>query len=72
MGELLLIIKFRQVWGGLCNLANTLNLLVMHSPLKVTELHTHSDALSPDHGTRVPFGTGTSVSYNYVDYRFKT
>ena len=57
--------------GGLCNLANTLNLLVMHSPLKVTELHTHSDALSPDHGTRVPFGTGTSVSYNYVDYRFK-
>ena len=43
----------------------------MHSPLKVTELHTHSDALSPDHGTRVPFGTGTSVSYNYVDYRFK-
>lgn len=57
--------------GGLCNLANTLNLLIMHSPLQVTELHTHSDALSPDHGKRVPFGTGTSVSYNYVDYRFK-
>ena len=33
--------------GGLCNLANTLNLLIMHSPLEVTELHTHSDALSP-------------------------
>lgn len=57
--------------GGLCNLANTLNLLIMHSPLEVTELHTHSDALSPDHGKRVPFGTGTSISYNYVDYRFK-
>ncbi|MBE7346778.1 YqeG family HAD IIIA-type phosphatase [Staphylococcus epidermidis] len=57
--------------GGLCNLANTLNLLIMHSPLEVTELHTHSDALSPDHGKRVPFGTGTSISYNYVDYRFE-
>ena len=34
----------------------------MHSPLEVTELHTHSDALSPDHGKRVPFGTGTSIS----------
>lgn len=43
----------------------------MHSPLEVTELHTHSDALSPDHGKRVPFGTGTSISYNYVDYRFE-
>lgn len=57
--------------GGLCNLANTINLLVLHSPLDITELHTHSDALAPDHGPRVPFGTGTSVSYNYIDYRFK-
>ncbi|MBQ3911213.1 MAG: VanW family protein, partial [Muribaculaceae bacterium] len=27
------------VGGGLCNLANTINLLVMHSPLTITELH---------------------------------
>ncbi|MGK9070091.1 VanW family protein, partial [Staphylococcus warneri] len=57
--------------GGLCNLANSINLLIQHSPLVVTELHTHSDALSPDHGKRVPFGTGTSITYNYIDYRFK-
>lgn len=57
--------------GGLCNLANTIHLLVLHSPLTVTEFHSHSDALSPDHGTRVPFSSGTSVSYNYIDYRFK-
>lgn len=57
--------------GGLCNLANSINLLIQHSPLEVTELHTHSDALSPDHGKRVPFGTGTSITYNYIDYRFK-
>lgn len=34
--------------GGICNLANTINLLVIHSPLLITEFHTHSDALAPD------------------------
>ena len=57
--------------GGLCNLGNTIHLLVLHSPLTVTEFHSHSDALAPDHGKRVPFSSGTSVSYNYIDYRFK-
>ena len=59
------------VGGGLCNLANTIHLLVLHSPLEIIEFHNHSDALAPDEGERVPFSTGTSVSYNYVDYRFK-
>ena len=59
------------IGGGLCNLANSVNLLALHSPLTITELHFHSDALAMDHGKRVPFSTGTSVSYNYIDYRFK-
>ncbi len=60
------------VGGGLCNLANTINLLVMHSPLTITEIHHHSDALAPDpDGIRVPYSAGTSVNYNYIDYRFK-
>jgi VanW like protein. len=25
----------------------------------------------PDFGRQIPFGTGTSISYNYLDYRFK-
>ncbi|MGM9535306.1 MAG: VanW family protein [Intestinibacter sp.] len=57
--------------GGLCNLGNTINLLILHSPLEITELHKHSDALAPDQGKRVPFSSGTSISYNYIDYRFK-
>ncbi len=57
--------------GGLCNLANTLNLLILHSPLRITEFHKHSDALAPEDGPRVPLSSGTSVSYNYVDYRFR-
>ena len=57
--------------GGLCNLGNTIHLLVIHSPLQVTEFHTHSDALAPDEGKRVPMSSGTSVCYNYIDFRFK-
>ena len=57
--------------GGLCNLANTINNLVLHSPLHIIEFHKHSDALASDIGHRVPMANGTSVSYNYIDYRFK-
>lgn len=57
--------------GGLCNLSNTIHLLILHSPLDVTEFHKHSDALAPDEGKRVPFSSGTSVCYNNLDYRFK-
>ena len=59
------------VGGGLCNLGNTLHLLILHSPLEVTEFHKHSDALAPDEGPRVPFAAGTSVCYNHIDYRFR-
>lgn len=60
-----------DVGGGLCQLANMIHYLVLNSPLEVVELHHHSDALFPDERRRVPFGTGTSVFYNYLDYRFK-
>lgn len=60
------------IGGGLCNLGNTINWLVLHSPLEIVELHTHSDALDPSaEKKRIPFNSGTSVSYNYIDYRFK-
>ena len=60
------------VGGGLCNLANTINLLVLHSPMTITELHHHSDALAPDpNGQHRPYSAGTSVNYNFVDYRFR-
>ena len=57
--------------GGLCNLGNTINWLILHSPLEIVEFHSHSDALAPDGPKRIPFSTGTSVSFNNVDYRFK-
>ena len=59
------------VGGGLCNLANYVHLLVLQTPLTVTEFHTHSDALAPDEGVRKPLGAGTAAGYNYIDFRFK-
>lgn len=60
------------VGGGLCNLANTLHILFMHSPLTVVELHHHSAALVPDPGgVRIPYSAGTSVNYNFLDLRFR-
>lgn len=61
----------KGVGGGLCQMANMIHWLVLHTPLKVTELHHHTDALFPDSKRRVPFGTGTSISYKALDYRFK-
>lgn len=60
-----------EIGGGLCNLGNTIHRLILHSPLDVVEFYNHSDALAPDEGKRVPFSSGTSISYNYIDYKFK-
>lgn len=61
----------KGIGGGLCQMGNLIHWLVLHTPLQVTGLHHHSDALFPDSKRRVPFGTGTSISYKAIDYRFK-
>lgn len=60
------------IGGGLCQLSNLIHWLVLHSPLIITERHHHDGMdLFPDFGRQVPFGVGTSISYNYLDYRFR-
>lgn len=58
------------VGGGICQIANVLHWLVLHSPLVVTERSTHSYDPFPDQGRSIPYGTGCSVFFNYVDFRF--
>lgn len=58
------------VGGGLCQLANLLYWLALHSPLEVAERHHHSFDPFPDDHRVLPFGSGASVFYNYVDLRF--
>ena len=59
------------VGGGLCQFTNLIHWMILHTPLKITEHH-HHDALDlfPDYKRTIPFGTGTSICYNYLDYRF--
>jgi vancomycin resistance protein VanW len=58
------------VGGGICQIANVLNWLVLHSPLTVTERSTHSFDPFPDQNRSIPFGTGCAIFYNYVDFCF--
>lgn len=58
------------VGGGVCQLANLLHWMVLHSPLQMVERHHHSFDPFPDDRRSLPFGTGASVFYNYFDFRF--
>ncbi len=60
------------IGGGLCQLSNLIHWMVLHSDLTITEHHHHDGLdLFPDFGRQIPFGTGTSISYNYIDYRVR-
>ncbi len=53
--------------GGLCQLANLIYWLFLHTPVEITEHHHHEFDVFPDSGRTVPFGSGASVFYNYID-----
>lgn len=58
------------IGGGLCQLANLLYWMALHTPLEIIERHHHSFDPFPDDRRTLPFGSGASVFYNYVDLRF--
>jgi vancomycin resistance protein VanW len=59
------------VGGGLCQMANLLYWMALHSPLTVTERYRHSYDVFPDSGRVLPFGSGATIFYNYVDLAFR-
>ena len=60
----------RGVGGGLCQLANLLYWMALHTPLEIVERHHHSFDPFPDENRVLPFGSGAGVFYNYIDLRF--
>ena len=58
------------IGGGICQIANLLNWLVLHSPLTIVEKSQHSFDPFPDEGRVLPFGSGAAIFYNYIDYQF--
>lgn len=62
----------RGIGGGMCQFTNLIHWMVLHTPLTITEHHHHDGMdLFPDYGRQIPFGTGTSIVFNYLDYRFR-
>lgn len=60
------------IGGGMCQFTNLLHWMVLHTDLEIVEHHHHNHLdLFPDFKRQIPFGTGTSVVYNYLDYRFR-
>lgn len=58
------------IGGGICQISNLIHWLVIHSSLDVEERHHHSFDPFPDDGRVLPFGSGATVFYNYLDYQF--
>lgn len=59
------------IGGGLCQLANLIHWMALHSPLELVERHHHSFDPFPDEGRVLPFGSGASLFFNYMDLRFR-
>lgn len=62
----------QEIGGGLCQLSNLIHWIILHTDMEITE-HFHHDQIDmfPDYKRVIPFGTGTSIMYNYLDYKFK-
>jgi vancomycin resistance protein VanW len=61
----------KGIGGGLCQLGNLIYWMVLHSPLTVTERYRHSYDVFPDVNRKIPFGSGATLAYNYIDLQFK-
>jgi vancomycin resistance protein VanW len=59
------------VGGGLCQIANLLHWMALHTDLTVTRRSEHTVDPFPDSGRTVPWGTGCSIAWNYVDLQLR-
>jgi vancomycin resistance protein VanW len=57
--------------GGLCQLSNLIYWMTLHTPLTITERWRHNYDVFPDVNREQPFGSGATVSYNYIDLQIK-
>jgi vancomycin resistance protein VanW len=55
------------IGGGLCQIANLVHWLALHTPMAITQRASHSFDPFPDQGRLIPYGTGAALFYNYID-----
>ncbi len=59
------------IGGGLCQLSNFLYWIFLHAPIETIERHHHSMDVFPDSGRTLPFGSGATILYNFIDLKVK-
>jgi len=59
------------VGGGLCQLSNFLFWIFLHAPVEIIERHHHAIDVFPDSGRTLPFGSGATILYNFIDLKLK-
>lgn len=62
---------YADTGGGLCQMSNLLYWITLHTPLTVTERWRHNYDVFPDSNRTQPFGSGATVTYNYIDLQLK-
>ncbi|UMZ73428.1 VanW family protein [Natranaerofaba carboxydovora] len=55
------------IGGGLCQLSNLIYWMTLHTPLTIKERYRHTYDVFPDANRVLPFGSGATCSYNYID-----
>ena len=61
----------KGVGGGLCQMGNLIYWMALHTPLTVTERWRHSFDVFPDEARVLPFGSGATLAYNYIDLQLR-
>lgn len=59
------------IGGGLCQLSNLIYWMALHTPLTVPERYRHGYDVFPDSGRTLPFGSGATCFYNYLDLQIR-
>ena len=57
--------------GGLWQLSNFLCWIFMHTEIEIVERYHHSMDVFPDSGRTLPFGSGATILYNFIDLKVK-
>jgi vancomycin resistance protein VanW len=61
----------KGIGGGLCQMGNLIYWMALHTPLTVVERWRHSYDVFPDAGRKLPFGSGATLAYNYIDLQIR-
>jgi vancomycin resistance protein VanW len=57
--------------GGLCQLSNLIYWMTLHTSLTVIERFRHQYDVFPDSNRTLPFGSGATIAYNYIDLQIR-